>query len=132
MPDCDFDFGPDHERVFEEPWQAQLFAMTVAASDAGLFDWPTWADTFGAELAARGAGAGGNAGYYEAWLAAFSRLLSALGHADDPDVAALARAWQEAARATPHGVAIELSAAARWDGTVSSLRSKGARPPTRS
>ena len=99
--------------AFEAPWQAQLFAMTVAASEAGLFPWSEWAEIFGAELAARGDAADGNEGYYAAWLAAFSSLLDRLGHADDPQVAALARAWQAAARATPHGQAITLDAAGR-------------------
>jgi nitrile hydratase accessory protein len=30
-------------RAFSEPWQAQLFAITVAMNEAGHFSWPDWA-----------------------------------------------------------------------------------------
>src|SRR5690606_13402047 len=29
--------------AFEVPWQAQLFAITLALHEAGHFDWPEWA-----------------------------------------------------------------------------------------
>ena len=36
--------------VFREPWEAQAFAMTLALHDSGLFTWPEWAATLGAEI----------------------------------------------------------------------------------
>lgn len=64
------------ELVFEEPWQGRAFAMTVALHEAGLFAW----EEFRCELIARIAeaqAAGGAFDYYEAWLAAFERVLAA-------------------------------------------------------
>ena len=40
---------------FEEPWQAELFALTVALGEAGVFGWPDWTSAFGATLKTRGA-----------------------------------------------------------------------------
>src|SRR5689334_3964314 len=38
--------------VFEEPWQAQAFAMAVRLSAHGYFTWKEWADALAGELAA--------------------------------------------------------------------------------
>ena len=35
---------------FDDPWQAQIFALTVALSDAGHFSWHDWTVAFGATL----------------------------------------------------------------------------------
>ncbi|MEM8592457.1 MAG: nitrile hydratase accessory protein [Pseudomonadota bacterium] len=98
--------GSDPDVPFDAPWQAQLFAMTVAMSEAGLFTWPRWAEAFGAELKA--VSETGNAAYYAAWLRALEGFLVKEGHASAEAVAALTSAWQDAARATPHGMPIEL------------------------
>lgn len=94
---------------FDEPWQAQAFAMTVALSERGLFTWTEWAQALGAELARR-PDAQGNEGYFLAWLAALEGLIVARGVAEENDLAALARAWIAAAEATPHGKPIVLGA----------------------
>ena len=31
---------------FEEPWQAQAFAITVLLNQSGMFDWKVWVKTF--------------------------------------------------------------------------------------
>lgn len=79
-----------------EPWQAQLFALTVHLNERGLFDWSTWARYFGPALArhqqaafaaARGAdpcstGPAGPASsdtlrdYFLAWQEALEQLLA--------------------------------------------------------
>lgn len=86
---------------FQAPWQAQLFGLTVALSEAGLFDWPAWTQALGAEIAA-------GREYWAAWLAALEGLLAAQGIALPDEVAQLAARWEAAAHATPHGVAIRL------------------------
>lgn len=65
--------------VFDEPWQAQAFALTVKLSEAGHFTWSEWADMFGAEIAeATKNGKGcGNENYYLCWLAALEKIVSA-------------------------------------------------------
>lgn len=96
--------------VFAEPWQAQLFAVTVRLNEAGHFAWPQWAEIFGAELKARAAAGlpDSEAGYWEAWLAALERLLAERNLAAAPELDRLAAAWAEAYRNTPHGRPVAL------------------------
>ncbi|MBZ9856699.1 nitrile hydratase accessory protein [Mesorhizobium sp. CA13] len=93
--------------IFAEPWQAEAFAMTVALHDKGLFSWSEWAQALSAEVKKPGAAADGH-DYYEHWLAALEGLLASKGLAAKPDVDAMARAWERAAHATPHGKPILL------------------------
>lgn len=97
---------PEPEIAFDAPWQAQLFAMTVALQEAGAFSWADWTVELGAEL--EPVTVDGHCGYYGAWLRAFERILVARGVATAAEVAALTEAWHAAALATPHGEAIAL------------------------
>ena len=54
---------------FDEPWQAQVFAMVVVLNERGLFSWSEWAQALGAEIAA-GPQKASNAVYFENWLSA--------------------------------------------------------------
>jgi nitrile hydratase accessory protein len=88
--------------VFNEPWEAQAFAMAVKLHEAGAFTWAEWAETLGAEIKR------GGASYYEHWLAALetlveSKRLMSRGEREDRIAA-----WDEAARRTPHGQPIVL------------------------
>jgi nitrile hydratase accessory protein len=94
---------------FEEPWQAQVFAMAVVLSERGLFDWSEWTRALGAEIAA-GPQEGGADVYFHNWLRALEKMLIAKGVASAGDLAALAEAWRAAAAATPHGRPIVLGA----------------------
>jgi nitrile hydratase accessory protein len=100
----DEDSGP----VFTAPWEAKVFAMTVQAYESGVFSWPEWAETLGAELAKDGGGSGGTLGYYDHWLNAFEILLARKGVAEAGQLKGLQEAWDAAARATPHGQPIVL------------------------
>jgi nitrile hydratase accessory protein len=91
---------------FEEPWQAQLFALTVALNEAGHIRWPDWTAEFGSRVQGVEAGL-----YWHVWAEALVALLSARGIAGADEVAALTERWQAAARATPHGQPITLDAA---------------------
>jgi nitrile hydratase accessory protein len=90
--------------VFAEPWEAQAFAMAVKLAEAGVFAWPEWAETLGAELKAHP-----DRPYYESWLAALERLVEAKGVMTGPERLARVQAWDRAAKATPHGKPITLS-----------------------
>ena len=90
--------------VFAEPWEAQAFAMAVKLNEAGVFGWGEWAETLGAELKAAPARP-----YYESWLAALERLVTAKGVVSDDERQARVEAWDRAAKATPHGQPILLS-----------------------
>jgi nitrile hydratase accessory protein len=99
--------------VFTEPWQAQAFALAVKLSEQGHFTWKEWAATLADELKAavnRGEPDDGSH-YYEHWLAALERLLTAKGLMDSAALLARKEAWAEAYRRTPHGKPVELSAA---------------------
>ena len=100
----DEDGGP----VLGAPWEARVFAMTVKAHEAGVFTWGEWAEALGAELAKDGDGSGETKGYYDRWLAAFEGLLTAKNVAAAGQLADLRKAWDDAARATPHGAPIVL------------------------
>ena len=94
------------DRPFDAPWQAQVFAMTVALNEAGQLEWPRWAQALGAQL--QGQSEVSNAAYYGAWLAAFEVVLMEDGIAAPGEISELTAAWHAAARETPHGQPIEL------------------------
>lgn len=87
--------------VFAAPWEAKAFALMVLLRDRGLFTATDWAEALGAECARGGP-------YYEAWLRALESLLARAGVAGAAEIAALARDWERAAEATPHGTPIRL------------------------
>lgn len=68
--------------VFEAPWQARAFALTVALRREGDFPWEAFQTRLIEELEDVEGGAAASAGaeeteaaYYRAWLAAVERLL---------------------------------------------------------
>jgi nitrile hydratase accessory protein len=96
--------------VFEAPWQAQAFAMTLSLHARGIFTWREWADALARELAraaARGEPDDGTH-YYEHWLVALESLVAAKRIVSGDELEQRVHAWDEAARATPHGKPIEL------------------------
>ena len=62
------DTGP----LFNEPWEAQAFAMAVALHAKGLFSWREWAEALSREIKAAELSPCHDAGtaYYTHWLAA--------------------------------------------------------------
>ena len=100
------DGGP----VFAEPWQAQAFAMAVRLSEQGHFTWPEWAAALADELksaADRGEPDDGSH-YYEHWLAALERLVTAKALLDPAEMLDRKEAWADAYRHTPHGSPVVL------------------------
>ena len=95
------------EAPFDEPWQAQLFALTVALNEAGHVSWPDWAARFGPRVQTAAASA-----YWQVWSETLVGLLEELQIAETEDIRRLARQWQAAAAATPHGQPIALANAA--------------------
>ena len=101
--------------VFAEPWQAQAFALAVKLSEQGYFTWKEWAATLAEELKAaanRGEPDDGSR-YYQHWLAALERLVTAKGLSDPASLLARKEAWAEAYRHTPHGKPVELAPVSR-------------------
>jgi nitrile hydratase accessory protein len=104
---CDAE-GP----VFREPWEAQAFAMALALHERGLFTWPEWAATLGAEIKRAQAAGDPDTGetYYHHWLNTLERLVADKGVATAQTLARYHDAWDRAADRTPHGEPIELKA----------------------
>jgi len=100
----------DEGPVFDEPWQAQAFAMTVKLHEAGQFSWSEWADIFGAEIAAdtKAGGGSGNTAYYLCWLSALERIVAQKNLLTADQLASRKAEWRDAAEHTPHGLPIEI------------------------
>jgi nitrile hydratase accessory protein len=66
--------------VFNEPWEARAFAMTLALHERGVFTWPQWADALSRQIAQARAAGDADLGdtYYQHWLRALESLVSAL------------------------------------------------------
>lgn len=94
--------SPD-DPVFNEPWEAQAFALAVSLEAKGLFTWSEWADALGREIKAQG-----ERSYYECWLAALEKLVEEKRLMSAAERLARIEAWDRAAKATPHGQSIEL------------------------
>lgn len=93
--------------VFEAPWQAQAFALTVQLHAEGAFTWPEWAQALSEELKAAGPDDDGSR-YYEHWLAALERLVAAKRLANPDALCERKRAWEAAYLRTPHGKPVTL------------------------
>ena len=96
-------------RVFEDPWQAQAFALVVELHARGAFTWSEWAAALSAQL--HGPDHGGGESYYAAWLAALETLSVGKGLVDSPALARRKADWAQAYAHTPHGEPVELRAA---------------------
>ena len=99
--------------VFNAPWEAQAFAMTLALYERGLFTWPEWTAALAARIAdakAHGAADLGDT-YYTHWLGALEDVVGSKGAASPGELARYQHAWEHAAERTPHGQPIELLAA---------------------
>ena len=98
------------EPVFEEPWHAQVFALTVHLNEAGYFEWRDWAARFGATLARHGLARDLNGGsdYFMAWLETLESYLCDTGLAAASDLEKSREAWEQAYLSTPHGAPVRL------------------------
>ncbi len=98
--------------VFNAPWEAQAFAMALALHERGVFTWPEWAATLGAEIKRAQAAGDPDTGetYYHHWLATLERLVAAKGVTTSDTLHRYRDAWDHAADRTPHGRPIELKA----------------------
>lgn len=100
------------EPVFEAPWHAQVFALTVHLHAQGAFGWPEWTEQFGAVLAEHGVDKelDGGEDYFLAWVEALERICATKGLAEAQVLAQLKEGWARAYFATPHGAVVRLGA----------------------
>lgn len=100
----------DAEPVFNEPWEAQVFAMTLALHGRGMFTWAEWASCLHQAICdAQTAGDADHGDtYYRNWLTALEHISASKGLVTGDALLHRRNAWDEAARRTPHGQPIEL------------------------
>jgi nitrile hydratase accessory protein len=96
--------------VFNEPWQAQAFAMTLKLYEAGAFTWPEWAEHLAREIQRAQAAGDPDLGdtFYKHWPAALERIVAEKGLVGAGELGRRKDEWADAARNTPHGKPIEL------------------------
>lgn len=96
--------------VFEAPWHAQVFALTVHLNEAGLISWSEWAERFGATLARHGKDRAldGGEDYFIAWLETLETVLTQKGMATVAQIEDLRGLWRQAYLDTPHGAPVSL------------------------
>ena len=96
--------------MFAEPWQAQAFALAVRLSEQGHFTWAEWSAALAKEIKAAADQGEPDDGsrYYEYWLAALERLVTAKGLASPQALVERKDEWADAYRHTPHGKPVEL------------------------
>lgn len=96
--------------VFNEPWEAQAFALAVRLSDAGYFTWSEWAAVLSREIKdaqQHGDPDVGNT-YYHHWLDALERLCTKKGLVRTAELLRRKDKWRLAYLHTPHGKPVEL------------------------
>lgn len=103
--------------VFNEPWQAQAFALAVRLSEIGCFTWSEWTAVLSQEIKAAQAQGDPDLGetYYRHWLNALERICVDKGLVEGEDVHRRTEAWRRAYLHMPHGQPVSLSAACRED-----------------
>ncbi|MFD0915324.1 nitrile hydratase accessory protein [Pseudahrensia aquimaris] len=92
-----------NEPVFNEPWEAQAFAMTIALYEQEVFTWEEWAAALSAQIHG-----GETRDYYQHWLAALEAITQAKGITSASAIDQREQDWHAAAARTPHGEPIEL------------------------
>jgi nitrile hydratase accessory protein len=99
--------------IFNEPWEAHAFALTVRLSESGCFSWSEWAAALSQEIRVAQERGDPDLGrsYYHHWLNALERLCAEKGLASGVDMHRRKEQWRRAYLHTPHGQPIELSAA---------------------
>ena len=98
------------QKPFDEPWHAELFAVTIHLSERNLFSWAEWTDTIGEKISKEKLirPIDGSNDYYNIWLQALIELISTKGITDAKTISDLQDRWAEAYRNTPHGNPVKL------------------------
>jgi nitrile hydratase accessory protein len=99
--------------VFNEPWEAQAFALAVRLSEAGCFTWSEWVAALSQEIKAAQARGDPDLGqtYYQHWLRALEGICVEKGVVSREDMHRRMEEWRRAYHQTPHGQPIDLAAA---------------------
>ncbi len=93
----------DDEPVFNEPWEAQAFAMVIDLHQKGAFTWTEWANALSTQIHGSE-----TRDYYQHWLHALESLVAEKQLTSTEALLNKKAQWHEAASKTPHGEPIEL------------------------
>ena len=98
------------QKPFDEPWQAELFAVTVHLSERNLFSWAEWTDEMVEQIKKVKLirPIDGSNDYYNIWLQALIELISTKGITDAETISDVQNRWAIAYRNSPHGKPVEL------------------------
>ncbi len=96
--------------VFEAPWQAEIFAITLTLHQQQLFTWSEWADQLSRSIKQAQESGDQDLGdtYYLHWLDALENIIVAKGIGNAGQLTQLYTQWETAAANTPHGQTIVL------------------------
>jgi len=97
-------------KPFDEPWHAEVFAVTLHLSEQKLFSWAEWTDAIGKQInnGKLTRHIDGSNDYYNLWLQALIELISAKGITDAEAILNVQNRWADAYRNTPHGKPVKL------------------------
>ena len=100
------DKGP----VFNEPWEANAFAMVIALHDSGLFTWDEWAAALGDEIKLAQYKGDPDLGdtYYRHLQNALEKILVEKNISSSKEIIEKVEQWRHAYHSAPHGQLIEL------------------------
>jgi len=100
----------DEGPVFNEPWQAEVFAMTLSLYEKEVFSWSEWADQLTNSIQTAQNSGDPDLGdtYYLHWLDALEKMVVSKGIGAAAQLTELYSQWEAAASSTPHGQTIEL------------------------
>lgn len=93
----------EDEPVFNEPWEAQAFALVVNLHQRGAFEWDEWAQCLSEQIHS-----GREASYYQHWLRALEVVVDKKHLSSEVELQERKQAWHDAAARTPHGEPILL------------------------
>ena len=67
----------DGEPVFDAPWQARTFAMTIKLHESGLFGWTEWSEMLSANIRRheKSEALKNNSDYYTVWQQSLEEML---------------------------------------------------------
>jgi len=101
---------PGEPRQFDEPWQAEVLALSAALQQAGRFSAAEWAEALGAAITRAQAAGDPDDGstYYAHVLDALERLVFEKSLSSRDLLAARKEAWRMAYVNTPHGKPVNI------------------------
>ena len=97
-------------RPFNEPWHAQIFALTVHLNEQGHFDWKDWSKVFSDALSSKDPKdlIINDDDYYSIWLGTLEKFLGETVKIRSDEITQYFQDWRAAYLNTPHGQPVKL------------------------